>query len=153
MNDRPGLPWTSACLSESMRYRTVTPFSAPRRMARVTEAGGYQVPAGAQALVNIHAIHHDERFWVMPGQFLSERFLPGADGARATPATEAFVPFSASGDTAGRDLVQAATWLHGAQLLGCLRLETVPEEPLSEVEVSGTGNFPRPFQVMPVRRR
>lgn len=136
-----------------MRYRTVTPFSAPRRMARVTEAGGYQVPAGAQALVNIHAIHHDERFWVMPGQFLSERFLPGADGARATPATEAFVPFSASGDTAGRDLVQAATWLHGAQLLGCLRLETVPEEPLSEVEVSGTGNFPRPFQVMPVRRR
>ena len=136
-----------------MRYRTDTSLSAPRRTARVTEAGGYQVPAGAPALDNIHAIHHDEHFWEMPGQFLPERFLPGADGARAIPATEAFMPFGTRGDTDGRDLVQAATWLYGAQLLGRLRFETVSEEPLSEAEVSGTGNFPRPFQVMPVRRR
>ena len=63
------------------------------------------------------------------------------------------MPFGTSGDTAGWDLVQTATWFCKAQLLGRLRFETVSEEPLSEAEVSGTGNFPRPFQVMPVRRR
>ena len=152
--DRARLPFTSACLSEAMRYRTVQPLSPPRRTARATEIGGYHIPAGAQVLGNIHAIHHDDRFWMSPLRFLPERFLPSPDGAPpAGVATGAFLPFGPGlGPSDGHDLADSAAWLHAAGLLSRLKFETPEETPLPEVEVYDRTIMPRPYALKPVRR-
>ena len=135
--DLSRLPYTFACLAESMRYRTTSPPSIPRRAARDTEAGGFQIPAGAQVLGNIYAVHHDDRFWASPLRFLPERFMPGPDGSPAPALTNgAFMPFG-TGHRActGRALAETSTWLHASRLLSRLRFETPDETPLPEVEV------------------
>ena len=66
VDDRTRLPYTFACVAESMRYRTIGPLAVPHQATRDTEVGGYLVPAGAQVLGNIYSIHHDPRFWDSP---------------------------------------------------------------------------------------
>ena len=84
------LPYTFACIAESMRFRPVSPLSLPRLATADTETGGCRIPAGAQVFAGIHSVHHDERFWDSPEEFIPERFLPQADGspsaALASPA-------------------------------------------------------------------
>ena len=47
VDDRTRLPYTFACLAESMRYRTIGPLAVPHEVTEDAEVGGYLVPAGA----------------------------------------------------------------------------------------------------------
>ena len=81
VDDRTRLPYTFACLAESMRYRTIGPLGVPHKASQDTEIGGYRIPAEAQVLGNIYSIHHDPRYWDSPHEFIPERFLPQEDGS------------------------------------------------------------------------
>ena len=114
VDDRTRLPYTFACLAESMRYRTIGPLAVPHQATRDTEVGGYLVPAGAQVLGNIYSIHHDPRFWDSPDEFIPERFLPQSDGSPAAALTgNAFIPFGTGHRRCpGRRFAETAVWLH-----------------------------------------
>jgi cytochrome P450 len=72
--DLSRLPWTTACLQESLRY-----FSAVWLIARQAieddAIGGHHIRRGTTVIIPIHHIHHDPRWWPDPETFDPSRFL------------------------------------------------------------------------------
>lgn len=141
------LPFTFACIAESLRYRTVTPMTLPHLAAEDTQIGGYRVRAGTQVLGAIHSVHHDERFWESPDEFLPERFLPDSDGSPPDALTSgAYLPFGVGRRRcAGDRFALAAILLYAARTLHRLRLDPLPGDRPSEQEVFGLFVTPRPY--------
>ena len=154
VDDRTRLPYTFACLAESMRYRTIGPLAVPHQATEDTEVGGYLIPAGAQVLGNIYSIHHDPRFWDSPDDFIPERFLPQSDGSPAAALTgNAFIPFGTGHRRCpGRRFAETAMWLHLTRMLHRLRFEAPDGRPLSEAEVFGMAISPKPYALRVERR-
>ena len=155
VDDRARLPYTFACVAESMRYRTIGPLAVPHQATEDTEVGGYLILAGAQVLGNIYSIHHDPRFWDSPDEFVPERFLPQADGSPAAALTSnAFIPFGTGHRRCpGQRFAETAVWLHLTRMLHRLRFRTPDDKPLSEAEVFGLAISPRPYALRVERRR
>ena len=154
VEDRTRLPYTFACLAESMRYRTIGPLGLPHKASEDTEIGGYLIPAGTQVLGNIYSIHHDPRYWDSPHEFIPERFLPQPDGSMSAALTSpAYVPFGTGHRRCpGRRLAETTVWLHITRMLHRLRLETPGGSPLSEDEVFGLAISPKPYSLRAERR-
>ena len=154
VDDRTRLPYTFACLAESMRYRTIGPLGVPHKASQDTEIGGYRIPAGAQVLGNVYSIHHDPRYWDSPHEFIPERFIPQADGAMpAAFASPSYIPFGTGHRRCpGRRFAETTVWLHLTRMLHKLRLETPDGETLPEDEVFGLAISPRPYSLRASRR-
>ena len=154
VEDRTRLPYTFACLAESMRYRTIGPLGLPHRASEDTEIGGYQIPAGAQVLGNIYSIHHDPNLWDSPHDYLPERFLPLEDGSTSPALTgNAFIPFGTGHRRCpGRRFAETTVWLHITRMLHRLRFETPGSSPLTEDEVFGLAISPQPYLLKAARR-
>ena len=154
VDDRTRLPYTFACLAESMRYRTIGPFGLPHRASEDTEIGGYRIPAEAQVLGNIYSIHHDPRYWDSPNEFIPERFLPQEEGSMPPALTgPAYIPFGTGHRRCpGRRFAETTVWLHITRMLHKLRLETPEASPLPEDEVFGLAISPKPYSLRVERR-
>jgi cytochrome P450 len=83
------LPWTTACFYEAMRLFPPA-WIIPRHCIEDDEIAGHRIPKGADVIVPIHALHHDERFWPDPEAFDPARFLP--QNARSHHRS-AYLPF------------------------------------------------------------
>ena len=154
VDDRTRLPYTFACLAESMRYRTIGPLGVPHKASEDTEIGGYRIPAEAQVLGNIYSIHHDPRYWDSPHEFIPERFLPQEDGSMSPALTgPAYIPFGTGHRRCpGRRFAETTVWLHITRMLHKLRFETPNGTPLSEDEVFGLAISPQPYSLRAERR-
>ena len=151
---RAFLPYTFACVAESMRYRTVVPFSIPHLAAEDTEIGGYLIGKGTQVFSNIYAVHHDERFWEAPDEFIPERFLPRSDESSvAALASPAYMPFGVGiRRCVGDHFSMIAIWLYAARILHRLRFEPPNATLLSESEPNGSTVPPKHHGMKVVRR-
>lgn len=147
-------PYTFACIAESLRYRSVSPSTLPHISTKDTEIAGYKVPAGTQVLGNIHSVHHDERFWESPDEFIPERFLPGGDGSAAEAlSSPAYMPFGVGNRRcAGDAFSMSAIWLYATKVLSRFRLAPPDNVRLSEDEAPGLFTSPQPY-VLKVSRR
>ncbi len=154
VDDRTRLPYTFACLAESMRYRTIGPLGIPHKASRDTEIGGYRIPAGAQVLGNIYSIHHDPNLWDSPHDYIPERFLSQDDGSPSPALTgNAFIPFGTGHRRCpGRRFAETTVWLHVTRMLHRLRFETLGGSPLPEDEVFGLAISPQPYSLKVARR-
>ena len=154
VDDRTRLPYTFACLAESMRYRTIGPLGVPHKASVDTEIGGYVIPAGTQVLGNIYSIHHDPRYWDSPEEFIPERFLPQPDGSMSAALTSpAYLPFGTGHRRCpGRRFAETTVWLHITRMLHRLRFETPEGNPLTEDEVFGLAIAPKPYLLRAMRR-
>ncbi len=154
VDDRTRLPYTFACLAESMRYRTIGPLGVPHKASQDTEIGGYRIPAEAQVLGNIYSIHHDPRYWDSPHEFIPERFLPQEDGSMPPALTSpAYIPFGTGHRRCpGRRFAETTVWLHITRMLHKLRFETPDGSPLPEDEVFGLAISPKPYSLRAKRR-
>ena len=154
VEDRARLPYTFACLTESMRYRTIGPLALPHMASEDTEIGGYRIPAGTQVLGNIYSIHHDPRYWDAPHEFIPERFLPQEDGSMSPALTgPAYIPFGTGHRRCpGRRFAETTVWLHITRMLHRLRFETPEGAPLTEDEVFGLAISPKPYSLRAERR-
>ena len=154
VEDRTRLPYTFACLAESMRHRTIAPLALPHKASQDTEIGGYRIPAGTQALGNIYSIHHDPRFWDAPHEYRPERFMPRPDGSPSAALTSpAFIPFSTGHRRCpARGFAESTIWLQATRLLRRLRFEPPDGNPLPENEVFGLSVTPAPYSMRVTRR-
>ena len=154
-DDRAQLPYTFACVAESMRYRTIAPLAIPHRTTQETVVAGYRIPANTQVLGSIYSVHHDERFWDSPDEFIPERFLPQADGSPSAALTSlAYMPFGIGiRRCTGDHFAVTAFWLHAVRILHRLRFETPDGAPLSEEEVWGLSIAPKPYALKATRRQ
>lgn len=152
--DRMRLPYTFACVAESMRYRTIAPFGIPHKAMQDTKIGSYRIPEGAQVFGNIYSVCHDVRFWDSPDEFIPERFLPEADGSPPSALSRlAYMPFGVGlRRCSGDHFALSAFWLHVVRIMHRLRLETPAGVPLSEDEVFAFSTEPKPYVLKAIRR-
>ena len=153
VEDKPNLPYLFAAILESMRYRTVAPFGLPHKASADCEVGGFAIRKGAQVLGNIYAVHHDERFWDAPDEFMPERFLPSDDGSVAGLGNAAYMPFGVGRrGCPGQGFAEIVIWLQASRLLQRYSFEPADGDALCEDEVFGLSLMPQPYAVRAVRR-
>ena len=154
VEDRTRLPYTFACLAESMRYRTIGPLGLPHKASEDTEIGGYLIPAGTQVLGNIYSIHHDPQYWDSPNEFIPERFMPQADGSMSPALTgPAYLPFGTGHRRCpGRRFAETTVWMHVTRMLHRLQFETPDGAPVTEDEAFGLAISPKPYALKATRR-
>ncbi|CAN7939131.1 unnamed protein product [Ixodes hexagonus] len=80
LKDREKLPYTVACLYETLRFYPVAPLGLPHNTSCDTQAGGKFIPKDTGLLYNIYAVNHDPALWKDPEVFRPERFLDPATG-------------------------------------------------------------------------
>ncbi|XP_042313566.1 steroid 17-alpha-hydroxylase/17,20 lyase isoform X2 [Sceloporus undulatus] len=94
LKDRQHLPYLEATISEVLRIRPVSPLLIPHEALQDTSIGEYDIPKGAQVVINLWSIHHDEKEWEKPEEFSPDRFLD-EDGNRIYTPSPSYLPFGA----------------------------------------------------------
>lgn len=89
--DLGGLVYTGQVLEEAMRLYPPA-YAIPRTAVAESKVGGFDIPVGADVVIWIHHVHHDERWFPDP-----ERFDPGRFTAARKKALHqcAYLPFGA----------------------------------------------------------
>jgi len=131
--DRDQLPYLNAVICELMRWKHFAPFGLPHMTLEDTTCGGYNIPQGAQVLVNFHASFMDPTAWKNPEQWRPERFLEEEkhlqrsflDGEmKPDKASYKFIPFGTGlRMCVGWGVGRAVLWLKVATHLHCFKLE------------------------------
>ncbi|CAN8011944.1 unnamed protein product [Ixodes pacificus] len=80
LQDKEKLPYTVACLYETLRFYPILPMGFPHNTTCDTHAGGKFIPKDTGVFYNIHAVNHDPALWKDPDVFRPERFLDPATG-------------------------------------------------------------------------
>ncbi|KAL9625504.1 MAG: hypothetical protein Q9160_000214 [Pyrenula sp. 1 TL-2023] len=80
LTDRPSLPYTSAIVTETLRWRPIAHSGVPHATTQEDYYGGYRIPKGAVVCGSHWSINHDETVFAPdPGAFRPERWLQNPD--------------------------------------------------------------------------
>ncbi|KAL1420993.1 hypothetical protein MTO96_004351 [Rhipicephalus appendiculatus] len=79
-DDRDRLPYTVACLLETLRFRPIAPLGVPHKATIETKVGDVVIPKDTGILYNVYGVNHDPRMWENPEEFRPERFLDSTTG-------------------------------------------------------------------------
>jgi cytochrome P450 len=88
-SDLGDLPWTTACVQESLRYYSAV-WMIGRESVEPDDFDGHHIRPGTTVLIPVHTVHHDERWWPDPEIFDPNRFIGNA--AKDRPRS-AYLPF------------------------------------------------------------
>lgn len=78
--DKEKMPFTVACILETLRYHPIVPLGLPHNTTTDTKVGGLDVPKNTGIMYNIHGVNHDPKAWDKPHEFRPERFLDATTG-------------------------------------------------------------------------
>ncbi|XP_071505487.1 cytochrome P450 1A5-like [Diadema antillarum] len=154
LNDRNHLPYTEASILELFRYTSVAPLGLPHATTRTTTFRGYTIPKGTMVVYNIWDMHYDPKQWKDPETFRPENFLD-ADG-KVTYNPTHFMPFGAGkrnclGEVVGRSIIfMILTWL--LQKYALKKDPAQGDETLLRMKTGVQGRFPKPYEIVIVRR-
>ncbi|KAH7966546.1 hypothetical protein HPB49_017434 [Dermacentor silvarum] len=84
--DREKLPFTVACLLETLRMHPAAPIGIPHNTTTDTRVGKWAIPKDTALMYNIYGVHHDPTNWEKPEEFRPERFLNPVTGKVRTDA-------------------------------------------------------------------
>jgi len=73
--DRDYLPYITAIVKESLRWKDVSPLGIPHFLETDDTYGGYRVPGGSIVFPNMWAMLHDDAVYPNPFDFNPDRFL------------------------------------------------------------------------------
>ncbi|KAJ6571315.1 cytochrome P450 [Mycena capillaripes] len=149
--DEAALPYVSAVVKETLRWKNVGPIAIPHYCSVEDEYKGYRIPANSIVIGNTWAITHDENVYPDPYAFKPERFL-FEDGTPnpAVPSPEAAFGFGRR-RCPGRHMANASLFITIASLLAALDIKKALDENGQEIEPSyefdsGFINTPLPFK-------
>lgn len=75
--DRPRLPYITAVVKETLRWRPFLQSGVPHVLTQDDEYQGYRFPAGTEFSWNAYSIALDEKEYDNPTEFCPERFMNG----------------------------------------------------------------------------
>jgi cytochrome P450 family 78 subfamily A len=119
-SDTASLPYLQAVIKEVLRLHPPGPLLSWARLATSdVHVGGYLVPAGTTAMVNMWAITHDPSLWPEPMEFRPERFMgPAAEDVPIMGSDLRLAPFgSGRRSCPGKSLAVATVGFWVATLL------------------------------------
>ncbi|XP_006831538.1 PREDICTED: steroid 17-alpha-hydroxylase/17,20 lyase-like [Chrysochloris asiatica] len=94
ISDRNHLVLLEATIREVLRIRPVAPLLIPHKASTDSSIGEFAIDEGTDILINLWAIHHNEKEWHRPDQFIPERFLDPT-GSQLISPTMSYLPFGA----------------------------------------------------------
>ncbi len=147
--DKVNLPYIEALMAEVLRMSSLAPLAVPHKATCDTELCGYHVPKGTVLLMNIYAMHHDQKYWQDPEKFEPERFLH-EDGHFVIP-NSSYLPFSLGKRVClGESLAKREMFL-----LLCYLLKTFKFDKIEQFDFSGKFGAtltPKPYRVRITKR-
>ena len=84
-SDIEKMPYITAMLRETFRWRTVAPIAIPHSTIQDDVYEGYFIPKGTTVFALSHHIHMDEELYPDHTQFKPERFLDEAGQLNSLP--------------------------------------------------------------------
>ncbi|KAF8064878.1 cytochrome P450 [Lyophyllum atratum] len=91
-DDEASLPYITALVKESLRWRDIAPLGVPHYLHVEDEYKGFRLPAGSLVIANSWAMLHNEDVYPDPFSFHPDRFMKGTklDPAAKDPTHAAF---------------------------------------------------------------
>ncbi|KAJ2934994.1 hypothetical protein H1R20_g2117, partial [Candolleomyces eurysporus] len=131
LEDEPSLPYITAIVKETLRWREVAPIAIPHLLTGEDEYRGYRLPAGAIIVPNAWAMLHDETVYPNPFTFNPDRFINPETGqvdyTRERDPAHACWGFGRR-VCPGRYLASSAVWLAIASLIAVFDIEKAKEK-------------------------
>lgn len=94
LNDKTHLLMLEATIREVLRIRPVAPMLIPHKANVDSSIGEFTIPKDTHVVINLWALHHNEKEWKQPDQFMPERFLDPTGSHIITPSLS-YLPFGA----------------------------------------------------------
>jgi pentalenene oxygenase len=147
MEDLRRLQYTRQVVNEVLRLRTPG-WMDMRRTTRPVRVGGFAIPAEAELLTSITALHRDPAIYPDPTVFNPDRWSPGHPDL---PRRELFMPFGAGSRLcAGESMANLIITFVLATVLPRFELRPVPGRPVREVCKGIMGASALPMTVHPL---
>ncbi|XP_043192203.1 cytochrome P450 2J4-like isoform X2 [Amphibalanus amphitrite] len=150
--DRQQMPFTEAFLMETQRFGDIVPMGVLHSAEQEFELGGYTIPRGTILVSLLRAIHRNPAHFPEPEQFKPERFLDREGRVRPS---KALMPFSVGKRSClGEAMARSELFL----FLTCalqrysFAFPAGFQHDLSSADRLGV-TTPKPFEVVPTRRR
>ncbi|XP_075741315.1 cytochrome P450 1A4-like isoform X2 [Rhipicephalus microplus] len=80
MQDIERLPYTMACIMETLRCYPIAPFGLPHKASHDSVIAGIPIPKDTRLMYNAYSVNHDPKLWVDHDVFRPERFLNPVTG-------------------------------------------------------------------------
>ncbi|XP_069113184.1 cytochrome P450 1A1-like [Argopecten irradians] len=125
------LPYTEACILETMRHSCIFPFALPHSTTRDTVLEGYCIRANTLVFVNLWSVNRDPDVFDNPNDFDPGRFLD-SDGNVDKNMVDLFLPFGAGRRKCpGEQLARMELFLFFASMIQKCLFKTIPgKEPV-----------------------
>ncbi|XP_063824528.1 probable cytochrome P450 304a1 [Ostrinia nubilalis] len=130
LDDRKDMPYTEACIRETMRLDTLVPLGVAHRAVVDTKFHGYDIPEDTMVTANYMLLHHSKEIWGDPEVFRPERFIKNG---KVDAALDKSLPFGA-----GRRLCAGETYARQCMFqvfsgfMQAFRVFTADGKPLKE---------------------
>ncbi|KAF8525399.1 cytochrome P450 [Gautieria morchelliformis] len=156
-NDRPSLPYVTALVKETMRWRPGRAGLA-HRSSQDDYYKGYFMPEGSLVMPNVWAISRDETIYESPEEFIPERFLKEDEGGNSPLDPHSYTFGFGRRICPGRYLADNSLYIFAASMLStfciCRKLDSDKnEEPVNPVFTGGSISHPEPFKCRFIPRR
>jgi len=149
--DEDSLPYITAIVKETLRWRDVTPIAVPHLLDVDDEYRGYRLPAGSIVIPNSWAMLHNEDVYPDPFRFNPDRFIKDGKINRAVrdPAHACF-GFGRRICPA-RYMAFSSVWIAVASLIAVFDIEKAVDEEGNVIEpnheyLSALVCIPKPFK-------
>ncbi|KAF5343052.1 hypothetical protein D9758_011136 [Tetrapyrgos nigripes] len=129
--DSVNLPYVTAIVKETCRWRPVAPLSVPHASSKDDVYMGYFIPKGTTVISSIWSIHRDPETYPNPDEFIPERFLDENMNEVNTKESKAFghhLYGFGRRFCPGATMADHAIWVFAAHVLWALNLEREKDE-------------------------
>ncbi|XP_012517188.1 PREDICTED: steroid 17-alpha-hydroxylase/17,20 lyase [Propithecus coquereli] len=134
ISDRSHLILLEATIREVLRIRPVAPLLIPHKANNDSSIGEFAIDKGTEVVINLWALHHNEKEWHQPDQFMPERFLDSTGTQLISPSLS-YLPFGAGPRSCvGEVLARQELFLFMSWLLQRFELEVPDDGQLPSLE-------------------